>query len=96
VGSRDLRQRIVRLWRRPVADVSPEVEATRPCPHCHSPISRGATVCLHCEQEIAPLLSYGEFARRFGSPHAGGPPHARPDEDPAESSDTDTAGSQES
>jgi hypothetical protein len=32
-------------------------------------------VCLHCEQEIAPLMSYGEFARRFGSPHSGGPPH---------------------
>jgi hypothetical protein len=57
-----------------------EVESTRPCPHCGEPISRGATVCLHCEREIAPLLSYGEFARRFGSPHSGGPPHHRPDE----------------
>ena len=57
-----------------------EVEPTRPCPHCEGPISRGATVCIHCEREITPLLSYGEFARRFGSPHSGGPPHHRPDE----------------
>lgn len=57
-----------------------EVEPTRPCPHCGGDISRGATVCIHCEQEIAPLLSYGEFARRFGSPHSGGPPHHRPKE----------------
>jgi hypothetical protein len=57
-----------------------EVEATRPCPHCKRPISRGATVCIHCEREIVPLMSYGEFARRFGSPHAGGPPHENPEE----------------
>lgn len=57
-----------------------EVEDTRPCPHCKQPVSRGATVCLHCEREIAPLMSYGEFARRFGSPHSGGPPHGKPDD----------------
>lgn len=57
----------------------PEVEPTRPCPHCGGRISRGATVCIHCERDIAPLMSYGEFARRFGSPHSGGPPHQRPD-----------------
>ncbi len=57
-----------------------EVESTRPCPHCGESISRGATVCIHCEAPIAPLLSYGEFARRFGSPHSGGPPHQRPED----------------
>jgi predicted RNA-binding Zn-ribbon protein involved in translation (DUF1610 family) len=62
----------------PVEDV--EVEPTRPCPHCGEQISRGATVCMHCEREITPLLSYGEFARRFGSPHSGGPPHHPPKE----------------
>lgn len=68
------------LQRRAAHQAEVEVESTRPCPHCEEPISRGATVCLHCEREITPLLSYGEFARRFGSPHSGGPPHQRPDE----------------
>jgi hypothetical protein len=62
----------------PAKDV--EVEPTRPCPHCGAQISQGATVCMHCEREITPLLSYGEFARRFGSPHSGGPPHQHPKE----------------
>jgi hypothetical protein len=57
-----------------------EVEATRPCPHCRQPISRGATVCIHCEREIAPVMSFGEFARRFGSPHSGGPPPMKPEQ----------------
>lgn len=68
------------LQRRTESVEEPEVEATRPCPHCKQPVSRGATVCIHCEREIVPLLSYGEFARRFGSPHAGGPPHQQPEE----------------
>lgn len=59
------------------AEMEPETERTRPCPHCKRLISRGATVCLHCEQEVVPLLSYAQFAVRFGSPHSGGPPHTR-------------------
>jgi len=77
----EMMNRLRELLRRqsePVEDV--EVELTRPCPHCGEQISRGATVCIHCEREITPLLSYGEFARRFGSPHSGGPPHHRPKE----------------
>jgi hypothetical protein len=69
-----------RLLRRTEPQEEPEVEATRPCPHCKRPISLGATVCIHCERDIVPLMSYGEFARRFGSPHAGGPPHGRPED----------------
>jgi hypothetical protein len=59
----------------------PEVEATRPCPHCKEQVSLGATVCIHCERELVPLMTYGEFARRFGSLHAGGPPHVEPGSD---------------
>lgn len=69
------------LRREPAVVEEPEVEATRPCPHCKQPISRGATVCIHCERDITPLMSYGEFARRFGSPHAGGPPHVKLDDE---------------
>jgi len=69
--------RLRRLLGQMPEGVVPEVEPTRPCPHCKEPISRGATVCIHCEREITPLLSYAEFASRFGSPHAGGPPHSR-------------------
>lgn len=56
-------------------NLEPETEAERPCPHCGKPVSRGATVCLHCEMEVQPLMSYSEFALKFGSPHSGGPPH---------------------
>lgn len=74
------------LWRRNQperrdAGGEPEVEDTRPCPKCGEPVSKGATVCIHCEQEIVPLMSYSEFALRFGSPHAGGPPHTVTPED---------------
>jgi hypothetical protein len=77
-GIADTLRRLLQRRTEPAAE--PEVEATRPCPHCKQPVSRGATVCIHCEREIVPLLSYGEFARRFGSPHAGGPPHQKPEE----------------
>lgn len=76
-----MKHRLRGFRKRPAGHVEEvEVEPTRPCPHCTESISRGATVCIHCEQEITPLLSYGEFARRFGSPHSGGPPHHRPKE----------------
>ncbi len=45
----------------------PEVERTRPCPHCGAQVSRGATVCLYCERELVPVMNAGEFAVRFGS-----------------------------
>ena len=77
--------KIRRLWRpRSPSGNDPEVEATRPCPHCKQPVSRGATVCLHCERDIVPMMSYAEFAQRFGSPHAGGPPHFTLTERPSE------------
>lgn len=75
-----MKDRLRTFLRRAPRHADVEVESTRPCPFCAEPISRGATVCLHCEREITPLLSYGEFARRFGSPHSGGPPHQRLDE----------------
>lgn len=81
VSRHGIRGRVGRLLgKRSAAAEEPEVEATRPCPFCKEPISRGATVCMHCERDIVPLLSYSEFARRFGSPHAGGPPHQRPED----------------
>lgn len=39
----------------------PVLEATRACPHCHEKISRGATVCLHCERDVVPVMSSGDF-----------------------------------
>lgn len=68
---------ILRTLLQPSRDApsEPETEADRPCPHCEQPVSRGATVCLHCEREVQPLMSYAEFALKFGSPHSGGPPH---------------------
>ena len=44
-----------------------EVEATRPCPYCKEPVSRGATACLHCERELVKVMDPGTFAQRFGS-----------------------------
>lgn len=44
-----------------------EVEATRPCPYCKQPVSRGATACLHCERELVKVMDPGTFAQRFGS-----------------------------
>jgi hypothetical protein len=45
-----------------------EEEATRPCPHCHEPVSRGATVCLHCERDLSPVMPQGQFVQLFGTP----------------------------
>lgn len=70
---KDSVRRLLHGKARPVKE--PELEATRHCPHCGEDVSLGATVCIHCERDIVVLMSYGEFARRFGSPHAGGPPH---------------------
>jgi hypothetical protein len=46
----------------------PETEDTRPCPHCQQPISRGATVCLHCEREVTPVMGADLFIQIFGAP----------------------------
>lgn len=45
-----------------------EEEATRPCPHCREPVSRGATVCLHCERDLSPVMPQGQFVQLFGTP----------------------------
>jgi hypothetical protein len=46
----------------------PATEDTRPCPHCRQPISRGATVCLHCEREVAAVMRADHFIQVFGTP----------------------------
>lgn len=47
----------------------PETEETRPCPHCGEQISRGATVCLHCERDLTPVMTpvaFQNFLRTRG------------------------------
>jgi hypothetical protein len=58
----------MRLFRRGrgADEVAIESEPTHPCPFCKEPVSRGATVCLHCERDIAPVMPPEEFATRFG------------------------------
>ncbi len=70
-ASRERLRRMLRLGGRDAAPIEaedlPEVERTRPCPHCGAQVSRGATVCLYCERELTPVMNAGEFAVRFGS-----------------------------
>jgi hypothetical protein len=57
---------LFRRGRRADNQAAIESEPTRPCPFCKEPVSRGATVCLHCERDIVPVMPADEFANRFG------------------------------
>jgi zinc-ribbon domain len=54
----------------------PNTEATRSCPHCGKDVSRGATVCLYCERDLASVMPAGQFVQLFGSPDQSAQPVA--------------------
>jgi hypothetical protein len=76
-------EKLFRRKRERSAGGMPATEDTRPCPHCRQPISRGATVCLHCERDVTAVMNRGQFIQIFGAPEAPSRVDHEPDQEPS-------------